>query len=96
MYLQQQAQVIKECVRAWIIPNVKKQHYGLEFLLVHKPLLWKEIQNVISAIDAKKCRTKISKERTMKGEILFSPIDMNDAFKRKALMMPHALYQSGS
>ncbi len=55
---------------------------GLEFLLVHKPLLWKEIQDVISAIDAEKCRTKISKEKTMKGEILFSPIDMNDAFKK--------------
>lgn len=25
---------------------------GLEFLLVHKPALWKEIQNVISAVDA--------------------------------------------
>jgi hypothetical protein len=55
---------------------------GLEFLLVHKPFLWKEIQDVISAIDAEKCRTKISKEKTMKGEILFSPIDMNNAFKK--------------
>jgi hypothetical protein len=55
---------------------------GLEFLLVHKPTLWKEIQNVISAVDAEKCRTKVSKEKTMKGELLFSPIDMNAAFKR--------------
>jgi len=55
---------------------------GLEFLLVHKPALWKEIRNVISAVDASKCRTKVSKERTMKGELLFSPIDMNAAFKR--------------
>ncbi|GIX29187.1 MAG: hypothetical protein KatS3mg123_3068 [Burkholderiales bacterium] len=55
---------------------------GLEFLLVHKPTLWKEIQGVISAVDANECRTKVSKEKTMKGALLFSPIDMNAAFKR--------------
>lgn len=55
---------------------------GLEFLLVHKPTLWKEIQGVVSAVGANKCRTKVSKEKTMKGEVLFSPIDLNAAFKR--------------
>jgi hypothetical protein len=55
---------------------------GLEFLLVHKPVLWEEIQDVISAVDANKCRTKVSKEKTMKGNLLFSPIDMNAEFKR--------------
>ncbi len=55
---------------------------GLEFLLVHKRTLWEEIQAVISEVDAEKCRTKVSKEKTMKGELLFSPIDMNAAFKR--------------
>lgn len=55
---------------------------GLEFLLVHKPTLWKEIQAVISEVDGNKCRTKVSKEKRMKGELLFSPIDMNLAFKR--------------
>jgi len=53
---------------------------GLEFLMVHKPALWKEIQSVVSAVDATKCKTKVSKEKTMKGQILFSPIDMNKAF----------------
>jgi len=53
---------------------------GLEFLLVHKPNLWKEIQSVVATVDADKCRTKISKEKTMKGRLLFSPIDMNAAF----------------
>jgi len=28
-----------------------------------------------------KCRTKVSKEKTMKGKLLFSPVDMNAAFK---------------
>lgn len=55
---------------------------GLEFLLVHKPTLWQEIQSVISGVDANKCRTKVSKEKTMKGKLLYSPIDMNAAFKR--------------
>lgn len=55
---------------------------GLEFLLVHKPALWGEIQDVISEVDANKCRTKVSKEKTMKGNLLFSPIDMNAEFKR--------------
>lgn len=54
---------------------------GLEFLLVHKPTLWDEIRDVISAVDANKCRTKVSKEKTMKGNLLFSPIDMNAEFK---------------
>lgn len=55
---------------------------GLEFLLVHKPKLWKEILSVIEKVDAEKCKTKISKEKTMKGKKLYSPIDMNAAFKK--------------
>jgi Restriction endonuclease BglII. len=54
---------------------------GLEFLLVHKRTLWQEIQSVIRAVDATKCRTKVSKEKTMRGKLLFSPIEMNAAFK---------------
>lgn len=54
---------------------------GLEFLLVHKPSLWEEIVDVISGVDAEKCKTKVSKEKTMERELLFSPIDMNVAFK---------------
>ena len=53
---------------------------GLEFLLVHKPDLWNEIQTVISRVRADNCKTKISKEKTMKGKLLYSPIDMNKAF----------------
>lgn len=55
---------------------------GLEFLLVHKPSLWQEIQSVISGVDAEKCLTKVSKEKSMRGRLLYSPIDMNAAFKR--------------
>jgi len=55
---------------------------GLEYLLVHKPKLWKEIQTVIAAVDAERCKTKVSKEKTMKGKLLYSPIEMNLAFKK--------------
>ncbi len=55
---------------------------GLEFLLVHKPSLWQEIQTVIAAVDANKCRTKVSREKTMRGRLLFSPIEMNAEFNR--------------
>ncbi|MGB3340821.1 MAG: BglII/BstYI family type II restriction endonuclease [bacterium] len=55
---------------------------GLEFLIVHKPNLWKEIRKVIRSVDAKGCKTKISKEKGMIGKLLYSPIDMNTHFKR--------------
>ena len=55
---------------------------GLEFLLVHKPQLWAEIQTVVKAVNAEKCKTKISKEKRMKGKYLYSPIDMNKTFKK--------------
>lgn len=53
---------------------------GLEFLLVHKPGLWAEIQAVVQRVDAEKCKTKVSKERTMRGRLLFSPVGMNKSF----------------
>jgi len=53
---------------------------GLEYLLVHKPALWREIQNVVRSIDATACKTKISKEKGMVGKNLFSPIEMNNRF----------------
>ena len=54
---------------------------GEEYLLVHKPALWQEVQDVISDVDATACKTKISREKTMSGRILYSPADMNTAFK---------------
>lgn len=54
---------------------------GLEYLIVHRKKLWEEILKVIESIDAEKCKTKVSKEKTMKGELLYSPKDMNQAFK---------------
>jgi len=55
---------------------------GLEFLIVHKPGLWEEIKKVIGLVDAESCKTKVSKEKTMKGKLLYSPIDMNKTFAK--------------
>jgi len=54
---------------------------GLEYLLVHKPELWQEIKDVIAAVDAEKCKTKKSREKRKVGKLLYSPIDLNAAFK---------------
>jgi hypothetical protein len=52
---------------------------GLEFLQVHKPGLWTEIQKVIKSVNAKACQTKVSKEVRTKNKLLYSPIAMNAA-----------------
>lgn len=54
---------------------------GLEFLLVHRQDLWGEIQEVIEQVDAMACKTKVSKEKKRAGNLLYSPIEMNKAFK---------------
>ena len=61
------------------------EHYshlnGLEYLLVHKAELWKEIESVISSVDAEECRNKISKEKSMMGKLLYAPDGLNKAFE---------------
>jgi hypothetical protein len=52
---------------------------GAEILKVHYPEYEKEIYEIISSVSANK--TKISKEKTMKGKELYSPKDMNSQFK---------------
>jgi hypothetical protein len=54
---------------------------GLEFLLVHKPNLWKEIRNVVKNADATICRTKVSREVRTHGRMLYSPVAMNKAIR---------------
>ena len=53
---------------------------GFEFLMYHQPKIWSEIARAIKAVDAERCRTKVSEEKTMKGRLLFSPEAMNREF----------------
>lgn len=55
---------------------------GLEFLLIHKPLLWKEIQEIVNEVDAESCKTKVSTEETKQGQVVYSPLDIDMAFKK--------------
>ncbi len=54
---------------------------GEEYLLVHWSDLWREVQDVIATVDASACKTKVSREKTMPGRMLYSPPDINAAFK---------------
>lgn len=62
------------------IAQVYSHLNGLEYLLVHRRKLWREIQTVIGRIDAGGCKTKVSEEKGMKGRMLYSPKAMNRAF----------------
>lgn len=50
---------------------------GHEWLLVHENRIWKEIEATVQAVDASRLKTKISKEKTMRGKRLFSPKELN-------------------
>lgn len=52
---------------------------GLEFLLTHKPDLWKEIQEVIIQADGQACDTKICKDETRKRDL---SKDMRNSLKK--------------
>lgn len=54
---------------------------GVEYLKVHHRQLWRDVKAVVRGVDAGACKTKVSKEKTMKGQLLYSPEDMNRAFK---------------
>ena len=54
-----------------------------EWIMIHKKHLWEEIETVIKDIDWEKFKTKVSKEKTMNGKNLYSPIDLNKEFKNK-------------
>lgn len=46
-------------------------------------LLLSDIEKTINDVDAYTCKTKVSKEKTMPGKILYSPMDLNAAFKEE-------------
>lgn len=62
------------------IEQVYSHLNGREFLLVHKPELWTEIEEIVAAIDAESHKTKVSKELRIKGKNLYAPKELNKAF----------------
>jgi hypothetical protein len=45
------------------------------------PLLLSEVEHAIANVDAAACKVKESKEKTMPGQMLYSPVGLNKAFK---------------
>ncbi len=56
---------------------------GEEYLMVHYKKLYEEITDTINSIDARKFLLKESKEKTMLGKMLYSPIELNKMFHKK-------------
>ena len=56
---------------------------GEEYLIVHHNNLYKEIKDIIKSVDAEKYKTKISKEKTKKEKILYSPVEINKTLDKK-------------
>lgn len=56
---------------------------GEEYLIVHHKKLYDELRKIIENIDATILMTKESKEKTMVGKMLFSPIALNRVFIEK-------------
>ncbi len=54
---------------------------GAEAVAAKYPHLLAELEAAIAAVDAERHRTKQSKEKTMRGQMLYSPIDLNKAIK---------------
>jgi hypothetical protein len=55
---------------------------GEEYLIVHHQRVYEEIAEVIESVDAERFRTKVSREKTMPGRLLYSPKDLNSEFAR--------------
>lgn len=65
--------------------QIAKRHSHLngdEWLKVHERELRQEIFDCVALVDAEKCKTKISKEKTKRGKLLYSPVELNAEFKR--------------
>lgn len=55
---------------------------GIEFIRAHHKEELRDIVDTISAVRAERFKTKVSKEKTMPGTELYSPIELNKEFKR--------------
>ena len=55
---------------------------GEEFLEEHHNSEFEEVEMIISSVAGSRLKTKISKEKTMKGKALYSPKALNKEFRR--------------
>ncbi len=65
------------------VVNEFSQKGGKEFISKNFPTELREVYDVIGSIDLQQFKTKISKEKTMPGQMLYSPPALNRAYKEK-------------
>lgn len=65
------------------IAGIYSFNKGREIIEKKHSKLLKEIRKIIGSIDASMYKNKKSKEKTMKGRMLYSPPELNKAFKGK-------------
>ena len=70
--------IISKSVR---IESVYSHLNGLEWIEAHRPMIWADITAAIASVDAEAYRTKVSKEKKRKGELLYAPTELNKAVK---------------
>lgn len=56
---------------------------GATYLAKHHNKLLDEVHEVIGRVDSAACKTKTSKEKTMPGQQLYSPVALNKKFKEE-------------
>lgn len=54
---------------------------GREFIEKNHKAELQELKEIIASVDATQCKTKVSEEKTMKGEMLYNPTQMNNLYK---------------
>ena len=55
---------------------------GKKYIEKRFPGLLKETESVIDQVNASRAMNKVSKEKTMKGKRLYSPVSLNNSFKK--------------
>lgn len=68
------------------IAGVYSFNNGKEVITTQHHEQLEEVLQVIEQVDAERCKTKVSKEKTMRDKVLYSPPALNEAFK--AQFMP--------
>ena len=53
---------------------------GLEYLLVHRPEVWHELQDLIAAVDAEKCTARVSGKKSYQEKVLYNRRDLYGQF----------------
>lgn len=56
---------------------------GLEEIAKHYPHLLVEVKDAITSVDASQAKTRLSREKTKVGRMLYSPVALNKAFQKE-------------